>query len=153
MKNQRPGHLIDFNDCLHICATSNPNQIGNVASCFQEDIIITVNEILADGKVRLGVSTPSLMDTTFHNTLKQAVNTNSLLLQRQIGSSVIVRKQETVSQMDALRDLRSTGILIKNSTRPLSHVAEKTGAELLFFANQSIWKIIRLELTLLRRAK
>lgn len=150
MKTERYGFLVDPKSHLQITADV---AIDKVPS-FNDDIVVTVNEIMKDGKCRIAVSAqpfvkiahgPSAAPTSL-------VRANVLQLQRPLGCSVIIRTQRDISPMDAIRDLRSNGIKIYNATRSLASAADKTGSDLEFVANPTIWKIIRLELTLLRRA-
>lgn len=152
MKNERFGYLVDPKSFLHIRV----NEGGSIDKipCFNDDIVVTVNEIMKDGKCRLAVSAPSIIDVVplAPPACVSLARDNVLPLHRPLGCSVIIRTQSGISPMDAIRDLRRNGIKIYNVTRSLASLADKTGSDLEFVACPTIWKIIRLELTFLRRA-
>ena len=150
MKTQRPGFVLgNKGEELRIfLERSHVSKMGNI---LESDIVVTVNELTSLGDVRLGICTPGilLVRAPIEKGLCKS-NLNRLCLTRAVGTSVVIRKKESVGDDKAFHDLESGGIYISNSTTSLQKAGHKTGASLVFHANESIWKVIRLELTLLR---
>jgi hypothetical protein len=149
IKFNRPGHILDN--------SSASLQIGlqrgilTKPQDLESDFVITVNEITSQGAVRLGICVPPVFSIANTNSeSSRCPYLNCLCLARQVGTSVVIRKRNEVSEKAALNDLFTNGIYISNSTPTLSSAGHKTGSTLAFHASEEIWKIIRLELTLLR---
>lgn len=150
MKMQRPG-LVLGNIGQHIRIGINNLVSTKAIKLNDADLVVTVNELTSRGDIRLGVHTPALISVVAErngNKIKDSLN--RLCLSRGVGTSVIIRKRDSISGHDALLDLKENGIYISNTTPALVKVGHKTGASLVFYANESIWKVVRLELTLLR---
>jgi hypothetical protein len=149
VKKQRPGLILGtYGETITIGL--DPQISPTHLKLLDSDIVITVNEVTALGSIRLGIHTPSLF---FVRKASQPSvpdsSQNHLRLTRPVGTSIVIRKQDHVLDRHALNDLRLGGIHLSNCTQALS-TAGKTGASIAFHANEDIWKIVRLELTLLR---
>jgi hypothetical protein len=150
MKMQRPG-LVLKNDGQNIKIGVNTLLSTRATKLIEADIVITVNELTSRGDIRLGIHTPTLLSVCPGQGGLLCKNyLNRLCLTRGVGTSVVIRKKNTVSDQLAMNDLRENGIYITNSTSSLIEAGHKTGASLVFYANELIWKVVRLELTLLR---
>lgn len=150
MKIQRPGLALG-NGAQDIKIGINKLSTSGVIKLLNTDIVVTVNELTSRGDIRLGIHTPSLVSVCAERSGHRMNGyLNRLCLTRGVGTSVVIRKKDAVSDQDAQNDLRANGIYIANRTASLVAAGHKTGASLVFYANEAIWKIVRLELTLLR---
>ena len=150
MKTHRPGFVLGNRGEELKIYIENPHA-PNMGNILDSDIVVTVNELTSLGDIRLGIFTPRLFLTKVEIEKRLCKsNLNRLCLTRAVGTSVVIRKKDGVGDNTALHDLANGGIYIFNSTSSLQKAGHKTGASLVFHANESIWKVVRLELTLLR---
>lgn len=145
----RPGITIRSNEFAEILKASDETALSSNPT--RADILVTVNELMHCGAIRLGVWNPFAGHACITSSAPQRIESHGLLtLTRQIGTSVIIRVREDIPTICGLDDLAVNGIAILNQTVPIREAGRKTGATLQFHLNRQIWKIIRLELTTFR---
>lgn len=150
MKTQRPGYILAGHKSSLKIGLDKSLSTSSL-KLLDSDIVVTVNEITSLGEIKLGLCTPVMFSVNIQGETDSTVpDLNRLCLSRPVGTSVVIRKKCGVSNNAALTELKQNGIYIYNSTPSLQQAGCKTGAALIFYGNEEIWKVVRLELTLLR---